>query len=81
MTVAQVIGGSYQIERAAMLRAGRDMQNGLVGSLYLDERAIFGHQHVTATHHRAARQKNAQRATLAVRRVKSAFFDVCPSPA
>ena len=61
--VAQVVGRTGQVKGRAMRRAGGDPQHRLGGCLHADQRAVFGDQHIAATHHRATRQKNAQAAT------------------
>ena len=62
VAVAQVVGGANQIERRAVLRAMTDVQHRLRRGDNAHQRAVFGHQHVAAAHHVAARQENAQRA-------------------
>ena len=51
MAVAQVVGGARQIKRRAMLGTSGDAQHGLWRSSNTDQRTVFGHQHIAATHH------------------------------
>eukprot|EP01041_Mallomonas_annulata_P025227 gene25226-46215_t len=60
MAVAQVVGGTGQIERRAVVLAVRDDQHRLWRRNHADHGAVFGHQHIAAAHQRAARQENAQ---------------------
>ena len=78
MPVAQVVGGAYQVIRRAVLRAVRNFQHRLRRGDGADKRSIVRHQHIAPTHHRAARQKNAQAAALRVSGVKTAFLAYVP---
>ena len=78
ISVAQVVGSAQQIQRTAVLRAMPHHHQGLRGSLYADQTAIFSDQHVAAPHHRAVRQKDGQSAALAVSGVKAAFLAHTP---
>lgn len=62
--IAQVVSGTHQVERRAVLAARRDDQHRLRRSHHFDERAVFGHQHIAAAHHGAAWQKDAELAAL-----------------
>jgi len=78
VAVAQVIGRAHQVKRAAMVGTGRDHQHRLGRGLYADHRAVFGDQHIAATHRGAARQEHAQCASLAVSGVEAAFLAHIP---
>lgn len=78
MAVAQLVGGTRQVEGRTMRRAGRDAQHGLRRSNDPHHRAVFDQQHVAATHPRALRQKHAERATQRIERVEAAFLAHSP---
>ena len=78
MSVAQVIGGTHQVKGTAVFGTGCDVQHRLIGGLHSNEGAVLGHQHITSSYHRAAREKDAQRAPLAVRCLKPAFLSRVP---
>ena len=69
VAVAQVVGGTRQVEWRAMLRAMADIQHGLRRRHNPDQRAVFGHQHIAAAHCGAARQENANTAAAGVDKV------------
>ena len=60
MAVAQVVSRAGQVKGRSVLCAGCDAQHRLRSGLHANERAVFGHQHIAATHHRAAWQEDAQ---------------------
>ena len=66
MAVAQVVGGTHQIKRAAMRSAGRDVQHFLWCCNDAHHEAILGHQHITTAHSLATGQENGQLTALAV---------------
>jgi hypothetical protein len=78
MAVAQVVGGPHQVEGLAMLATDAHLDHRLCCRLHQDQRTILGYQHIAAAHHCAAREKHAQRAALAVGRVKAAFLAHVP---
>lgn len=78
MPIAQVVSGADQVKRRAMVGAVGDFQHGLRRGPDLDQRAIVGHQYIAATHHRAARQKNAELPTLRVGALKAASLADVP---
>jgi len=63
MPIAQVVGRTRQVEGAAMVRAGAHHHHRLRRSVHTHQGAVFGHQHIPATHHAAARQKHPQAPT------------------
>lgn len=64
MALAQLLGGTRQVERRTMRRAGRNAQHGLrCGNDPHHRRAVFDQQLVGAAHQRALRQEHAERAT------------------
>lgn len=73
MPVAQMVGGAQQIARRAVVRARAHYQHRLRGGLHADQRAVVGHQHVSAAHDAAARQEHAKRAAQAVAGVEAAL--------
>jgi len=78
MAVAQVVGRAGQVKGRTMLGAGGDAQHVLRRSFDADQRAVFGHQHIAAAHHRTTRQEHPQRTALAVGRIKAAFLAGVP---
>lgn len=58
MPIAQVLGGTRQIKRAAMRGASRDAQYRLRRSNNPDERAVLHHQHIAAAHQGATREEH-----------------------
>ena len=60
MAVAQMVGGAGQVKGRSVFAAGGDAQHRSRRGLHANERAVFGHQHIAATHHRAAWQEDAQ---------------------
>ena len=78
VAVAQVVGRANQVEGRAMLAAVRDFQHCLWRGLHLDQRAVFGHQHITTAHGRAARQKNPESTAGGIGSVKAAFLAHVP---
>ncbi len=63
MPIAQVVGRTRQVEGAAMLRAGAHHHHRLRRSIHTNQGAVFGHQHIPAPHHAAARKKHPQAPT------------------
>ena len=62
MPVTEVVGGPRQIKGRAVRDAGGDAQDCLWRGFDAYKRAVFGHQHIAAANHCAARQKNAHAA-------------------
>ena len=78
MPVAQMVGGAGQVKRRAVCGAGSDAQHALRRSLHADQGAVFGHQHIAAAHHAAARQKYAHAAAQGVCGFEAAFLAQVP---
>ncbi len=78
MAVAEVIGSARQIKRRTVVAAVRDAQHRLRCGQHPDHGTVFGDQHITAAHQRAARQKNAELPTQGVGRVEAAFLAHVP---
>ena len=78
MPVAQVIGRACQVEGRAMLRTGPHQQHRLRRSFNPHQRAVLGHQHIAAAHHRAAWQEDAQGAAQGIRGVEAALLARVP---
>ena len=66
VAVAQVVGGAGQVKGRAVFCASGDAQHGLRRGLHPHQRAVFGHQHITAAHHGATGQEHTQGTALAV---------------
>ena len=60
MAVAQVVGRAHQVKGAAMFGAGADSQYLLRCGDDAHHGAIFGHQHITASHGLPMGQKDGQ---------------------
>ena len=78
VAVAQVVGRAGEVEGRAVLGAVAHDHHRLRCGLHADERAIFGHEHVAAAGHCAARQKDAQRAAGGVGGVEAALLAHVP---
>ena len=78
VAVAQVVGSAGQVKRTAVGGAGGDDQHRLGGGNDLDQRAVFGNEHIPPAHQRAAWQKDAQGTACGVGGVKAAFLAHVP---
>ena len=76
--VAQVVGRAHQVEGAAVLGAVPDHHHRLRRRLHAHQRAVLGHEHVAAAHHRAAGQEDTERAAGRIRRLEAAFLPHVP---
>ena len=54
MPVTQVVSRAREVESLPVRHTGRDAQHSLWRGDNFDHRTVFSHQHVTATHQRAA---------------------------
>ena len=78
MAVSQVVGGTGQIEQAAVVRAMCDAQHRLRRGQHLEQRAVFAYQHIAAAHHLPALQEYADTAAAGVSGFEAAFLPHIP---
>ena len=78
MPVAQMVGGTNQIEWCAVLGAVADVQNRLRCGNHPHQRAVLRHQHIATTHHSAPWQEDAQLPTCGVGGLEAALLAQVP---
>ena len=78
MAVSQVVGGTGQIEQAAVVRAMCDAQHRLRRGQHFEQRAVFAYQHIAAAHHLPALQEYADTAAAGVSGFEAAFLPHIP---
>ena len=79
MPIAQMVGRAGQVKRCAVRCASRDAQHSLRRSQYPNHGAILCNQHIAATQHGAARQKNSECPAQRVGGFKTDFLPHVPA--
>ncbi len=78
VAVAQVVGGTCEVEGASVFAAGANQHDGLGRSDDPHEAAVISDQDITAAHHGTPLQEDAEGSAVAVDGLKAAFLANVP---